>query len=238
MRRNCHRYISFICLIALALSAGCGPASNPSKVGGPGRSGSPPGGERPLGGSAPYWEVANRPERALWTQTVMDEITGNTGALLDGARDMTDFCPNYNNLNAFDRARAWTVLLSAIAKFESGFDPIARYQDPSMGTDAVTGRPVWSEGLLRLSYQDVELHPDCNEFDWLRDRNLAPTNPNRTILDPQKNLRCGTRIMRRLIARNGLIALSRGYWAVLIPNGRYSKLAQIKELTKAAVICR
>ena len=238
MQRACYRYSSFICLIVLALSAGCGPASSSAKVAGPGKPGTPPVGERPLGGSAPYWEVVNKPERALWTQTVMDEITGNPGALLDGARDMTEFCPNYNNLNSFDRARAWTILLSAIAKFESGFNPVSRYRETTMGTDPVTGQPVWSEGLLQLSYQDVQSYPECNEFDWQRDRLLAATDPNKTILDPQKNLRCGTRIMRRLIARNGLIALSRGYWAVLIPGGRYNKLPQIKELTKAAIICR
>jgi hypothetical protein len=159
-------------------------------------------------------------------------------ALFDGARDIESFCPSYARLGREERADAWALIISATAKFESDFQTTRRYREATMGVDPVTGQHVYSEGLLQLSYQDVEAHPQCDEFDWAQDRLLGPLDPRKTIFDPGKNLRCGVRILNRQILTSGLIAHATGYWSTLRPSNRYSKLPQIQAMVRETKLCR
>lgn len=183
------------------------------------------------------WESTSKPERRQWTEFLHDAILKKWNTLLSGADDIGDFCPRYHSLDNDQRANVWAALLSAMSNFESGYNPRMRYHESTMGTDSVTGKPVYSEGLLQLSYQDVRGYPFC-EFDWNRDKNLSATDPQKTIFDPYKNLDCGAGIMARQIARRGEIALSTGpYWSVIKEGGKYSKLPQIKAMVKSLPFC-
>jgi hypothetical protein len=191
----------------------------------------------PPPGSSPFWEESDRPDTSAWTRTTMQTILDDGSALFDGARDIAQFCPNYARLSQADRAWAWALIISAIAKYESGFNPTVRYRERTMGRDPITGLPVYSEGLLQLSYQDAQANPDCNEFDWHSDRALPPSDPRRTILDPAKNLRCGVRIMNRQVGRFGAIAFWSSYWATLRPS-RGSRLWTIQSMVRSTPLCR
>jgi hypothetical protein len=129
-------------------------------------------------------------------------------------------------------------LISAVAKYESNFKATTRFKEPGMGTDPVTGAPVYSEGLLQLSYQDARTHKFC-AFDWERDRKLPLADPRRTILDPMINLKCGILILANQVKRyNRISILSGAYWSVLRPPGaNYSKVLQIRALTRKLSFC-
>ena len=131
----------------------------------------------------------------------------------------------------------WAELISAVAFHESGWKPTSRMKEPGLGTDPVTGQTVWSEGLLQLSYQDTEWARFCR-FDWNRDKDLAPNDPAKTILDPALNLDCGVRILAGQIHRTHFVVLASGvYWSVLKEGGNHTKVAEIAAMTKKLPFC-
>jgi hypothetical protein len=184
------------------------------------------------------WEKT-RSEGRAWTIHSFDVIDRDGAALLQGATDVQDFCPQFYNLTYNQKVNFWAYLISAITKYESGFNPTSRYVETTMGTDPVTGQQVVSEGLLQLSYQDSRSYTFCNEFDWSVDKNLSPTDPAKSILNPQKNLTCGIRILNYQITKRKAIAIASGaYWAVIKSDSKYSKLTEIKALTTALAFCK
>lgn len=183
------------------------------------------------------WEKSNS-SRAAWTQIVRDVVANKAPALLRGPADVDDFCPMYDRLGTQDRLNFWAEFFSAVARYESGWSPTSRMIETTMGTDPYTGRQVASEGLLQLSYQDVQWAPYC-EFDWSVDKKYSDTDARKSIFDPAKNLNCGIQILDRQVAKKSNIALSTGvYWAVLKINGKYTKLPEIKATTNALSFCK
>lgn len=182
------------------------------------------------------WETERAPERRSWSEHIFHQIEFYFEDL-DKAQDTTRFCPNYPNLSHSERINFWGQLFAAISYFESGWRPTTRFHESTMGIDPVTKNPVYSEGLLQLSYQDIQWAKWC-QFDWAIDKHLSPTDPRKTIFDPYKNLSCGVGIMARQIRRRGLIVLSTGvYWAVIRENGRFQKLNQIVNIVKRHEYC-
>lgn len=183
------------------------------------------------------WE-SGHPERVAWSQYLQKLVLNDWSSLLKGAGDMASFCPRYSNLNDNQRANVWAQLFVAMSRFESGYNPLSRMQETTMGTDPVTKKPVYSEGLLQLSYQDVQWAPFC-KMDWSKDKNLSSTSPKKTILDPYINLHCGVGIMADQVKRKGLIGVSSGaYWAVIKTNSKYNQLASIKSMVKNFALCK
>jgi hypothetical protein len=184
------------------------------------------------------WEGKTK-DGVLWSSFVY-QIIGNSAAaqFLPGAADVADFCPAYASASNPEKVNFWGFLVSAVAKYESAFKPTDRYMEGGLGTDPITKLPVYSEGLLQLSYQDIQPYPFC-EFNWAADRLLAPNDPKKTILDPFKNLECGIKILANQIEKKGKIALSSGvYWSTLKLNGTYSKVPQIQAMTKVLPFCK
>lgn len=185
------------------------------------------------------WEKTT-PSRRAWSDFVRQVIETKAPELYAGPTDVADFCPMYDRLGKIDRLNFWVELTAAIAKFESGWKPTSRMTETTMGTDPITKKQVVSEGLLQLSYQDIQWAKFC-EFNWLQDNKSYPslTDSRRSILDPYKNLSCGLQILNRQVKNKGAIALSAGvYWSVLKINGKYSKLPQIKAMTNALSFCK
>ncbi|MGE9746252.1 hypothetical protein [Bdellovibrio bacteriovorus] len=256
--------VSFAAIaIAFLLAAGCSPSSTSLKdlastiEDGNGSAGTPDTGEQtptepsnPTEPSAPSvpdnsykiealsWETSTNPERRQWSEYLHKIILDDWNTLLGGADDMSKFCPRYNSLDNDQRANVWAALFSAMAKYESAYSPTSRMHETTMGTDPVTGNPVYSEGLLQLSYQDVQWARWC-EFDWSKDKNLAAKDPRKTILDPYKNLYCGVGIMAKQIKNKGLITVGSGaYWAVLKSGGKYQKITEISGMVKKLSFCK
>lgn len=184
------------------------------------------------------WESTKYPERTSWSQHLQKIILEDWNSLLPGANDITNFCPRYNSLDNNERANVWAQLFVAIAKYESAYSPTSRMHETTMGTDPVTRQPVYSEGLLQLSYQDIQWAPWC-KFDWSKDKNLSATDPKKTILNPYLNLDCGVGIMAKQIKSKGSIVVSSGvYWAVIKSGGRYQQISSIQSIVKSLSLCK
>lgn len=182
----------------------------------------------------PLWEKPRQADGVVWTQFAFETVDVFGDGLLKGTSDIEEFCPKYFTLTRNEKINFWVYLVSAIVKFESGFNPASRFLETTMGTDPVTQLPVWSEGLLQLSYQDSNNYSFCKDLDWNKDRVLSPTDPKKSILDPFINLRCGIRILNHQVIRKNLISV-RGYWSVLFPTG--TKIAPIRALSRQQKYC-
>ena len=188
--------------------------------------------------SALSWESSSKPERKEWSQHLMKLVMEDWSSLLEGSDDIKQFCPRYSSLSDLQRANVWAQLFVAMARYESAYNPLSRMHETTMGTDPVTKKPVYSEGLLQLSYQDITGWKFC-KFDWNKDKNLSPTDPRKTILDPFINLHCGVGIMAKQVARTGKILLGSGaYWAVIKTNSRYQKISSITAMVKSLPLCQ
>lgn len=133
-------------------------------------------------------------QSSAWTNAVVSVVRARMGQF-DLARDVEEFCPGYGSASLNQREACWVRLISAVSKFESGFNPRDTYREDN-------GR--MSIGLLALS------SGECPE-----------AKGSAGLKNPIGNLLCGTRIMAELIARDGSIespAPRRGasaYWSVL-----------------------
>ncbi|QDK37701.1 hypothetical protein [Bdellovibrio sp. NC01] len=183
------------------------------------------------------WETSSKPERTQWSLYLQDIITNQWNSLLAGSSDITTFCPKYYSLDNDHRANAWAALFVGVAKFESAWDPTTRFHETTMGNDDITGLPVYSEGLLQLSYQDIQGYPFC-DFNWTKDKNLSATNPKKDTLDPYKNLYCGVGIMAKIISKKNQITVSSGaYWSTLRSGGSYQHISEIAAIVKKLPFC-
>jgi hypothetical protein len=182
------------------------------------------------------WEAV-KPASKPWSQFVFT-LLGTEAKDLLLAQDWNRFCARFPDLNSHQKINVAGQLIAGIVKFESGFNPLNRFQESTMGTDPITGQPVWSEGLMQLSYQDIQGYPFC-QFDWNQDEELNPTDPQKTILDPFKNLYCGMRILAQQVKRKGRIVIDSGaYWAVIKENGRFEKINEIAAIVSRLKVCR
>jgi hypothetical protein len=96
------------------------------------------------------WEIDS--SRSSWSEFVAKEIEKSMPSL-EKAKDILDFCPKYASLDAKQKPWVWAELISAMAKFESGWSPTARMVEPSSAfpsKDPVTGQPKGScNSLIR-----------------------------------------------------------------------------------------
>lgn len=163
-----------------------------------------------------------------WTEITLKSIEELFDTSFSKCDDISDFRKDYYSLSKEQRIIVWGELICAMAKFESNWKTICRYQETTQGIDSVTKRPVYSEGLLQLSYQDKpNYHFLQCDFNWEQDKNLKDNDPAKTIFNAQYNLEFGIRILAYQIRRKNSIALSSGlYWAVLKKAGeRISQIA-------------
>ena len=198
--------------------------------------------EKPVEKLALSWEK-NHPERKEWSAFVSELLSAELFEAFDLAKDATRICPKYETLARDQRIAVWSELISATAYYESGWSPVSRMTETTMGTDPVTKKQVVSEGLLQLSYQDVPnygavlKYPLCR-IEWQKDRSLDLTSSKKTILDPLINLECGMRILASQIKKKGNVILASGvYWAVLRDGGKYSKVPAIIGKVRQTGLC-
>jgi len=184
------------------------------------------------------WEPSARSSN-LWSAYIYSVISIEEPQMLsdNSALDANLFCPRYAQLSKTERLNFWGQLFAAVAKYESGWSPTSRYVETTMGTDPITGRQVASEGLLQLSYQDsVNYGQAACDFDWNKDRIYSDTDARKTILDPYKNLRCGIKIMAKLLKKKQMISFETGvYWSTL-RKGR-PRVNDIIKITKSLSFC-
>jgi hypothetical protein len=135
------------------------------------------------------------------------------------ARAVRVYCPRFAEETKPEKLEFWAYTFQAIAAAEAGLNPTSdvHHLQAAVDTiDPVTHRPARQEGLLQLKYEDAQRY-GC-DFDWQRDRTLPVKDPERTILQPAKNLGCGVKIMQDQIVNQHKSLVSRtSYWATLQP---------------------
>src|ERR1700749_1954760 len=135
------------------------------------------------------------------------------------ARAVRSYCPRFAQLSEPDKRAFWAYTFQAIAAAEAGLSATADVHHtaaPVNKVDPETHRLSRQEGLLQLKYEDAQRY-NC-PFDYAADRSLPEHDPNRTILQPQRNLACGLNIMENQIITQGKpLATRTRYWATLQP---------------------
>jgi len=99
--------------------------------------------------------------------------------------DAKEFCPNGMS------TRNWVHLMGAMVNYESGFKPTTVYQENFTGRD---GKFILSIGLFQVSLSSSNGGYGCGFKD------------NEDIKNPEKNISCGVKILKKLISQNGRIA--------------------------------
>lgn len=136
---------------------------------------------------------------------------------------------------------------------ESNQNPLLMYWEKTMDKDAVTGIATVSEGLLQMSYQDAKWYEGC-KFDFKKDRekfladwqnrkgrqSWSSIHPDRTILNPITNLKCGVYVSWRIMkapkhsSKMAEDALGE-YWLAIRPKEKLSVV--VKAMKEKAPQC-
>ncbi len=173
-----------------------------------------------LSPNAPRWETKSKSFESLqsrksWTIFTRDFLKNNATSLLNGPKDVTTFCKHYFTLTELEhKLDFWTYFISAVVQLESDFNMTTSYHESSLGDDELTKRPVRSEGLMQVSYQDKH-YPFCDQFNWEEDKNKEINDPTKTIFNPFLNLACGIGIINNLAQKTNHIILQNAYYDVL-----------------------
>jgi hypothetical protein len=136
------------------------------------------------------------------------------------AREVKSLCPAFKRMSETDRRAFWAYFFQALAGAEAGLEPTAnvKHTDPEVAiVDPVTHRVARQEGLLQLQYADSQRY-DCN-FDWEKDKELAEHDPQKSILQPENNLKCGIKILEnQLVTQHKPVLSKSSYWVTLRPS--------------------
>jgi len=186
-----------------------------------------------LGGKAgektwdPHWDVLV--EQALPPDLLSPQA----------AHAVRSYCPNFAAEPEADKRAFWAYLFQALAGAEAGLDPttdVHHTQAAVAKIDTVTRRPIHQEGLLQLTYEDADRY-QC-DFDFQHDRTLPEKDPGRTILQPDRNLACGIKIMEnQIITQNKPLLARTSYWSTLQP-GTASYRVFAKQMANVPAECK
>ncbi len=128
----------------------------------------------------------HRPEADHWTEATLAALLEADAPLVNVVpHDITDWCPGYVAAGADERAAFWAGLFSALARFESTWNP-----------QAVGGGGQWF-GLVQISPRTARSYGcDAASGDALQ--------------DGAANLSCAVQIAERTVARDGVVAAGGG----------------------------
>lgn len=126
------------------------------------------------------WDAA--PEAAQWTATTIAAVARNDSVLAGAVPgDIAAWCPGYLKADLAERRAFWVGLLSALAKYESGWNANAA---------GGGGRYI---GLTQISPQTA------------RSNGCAATSAA-GLKDGSANLACAVTIMTRQVGQDGVVA--------------------------------
>ena len=155
------------------------------------------------------------------------------------AHAVRPYCPRFAQLSDTDKRAFWAYTFQAIAAAEAGLDPTSDVHHtaaPVNKVDPETHRLSRQDGLLQLKYEDAQRY-NC-PFDYAADRTLPEHDPNRTILQPQRNLACGLNIMQnQIITKASPSSRATSYWATLQP-GTAGYRVFAKQMVNVPADCR
>lgn len=175
-----HRLGLRLLLLGLALAA-CTPSTAP-----------PP---KPVETSALTLRWNAKPDAPQWTAAAL-AASRTHGLDQIVPEDIDAWCPGYRQARAEGRQAFWAGLMSALAKFESSYDPTVSYTENFVDS---TGQLVVSRGLLQLSRESAKGYG-------------CAVVTGEELHDPSVNLDCAARILKRLVGRDGRIASTDTPW--------------------------
>lgn len=181
------------------------------------------------GSAKPLWE-SKATDGVNWTAHVMNKLDTLGVDMVDSVpADFATFCPSYKKFTYTQRKEFYTYLISAMTKYESGFDPKQFYQE---GFNDSSGNPVISRGLLQISIESANSY-GCG------------FTSSQQLHDPYLNLSCGIRILNRWIGQRDFRLAGKidgswkggaRYWSVLrTTSGSYSSIVG---LTNGTSLCK
>lgn len=165
----------------------------------------------------PVAQWDNHPQGALWTDATLLALSNAGEALLRSVpSDISTFCPAYPDQSPDARAAFWTSLLSALAGYESTWNP-----------DAVGGGGRWY-GLVQIAPATA------------RGYGCAATT-GEALKSGEANLSCAIRIWSQTVIRDNAVALSNGRRAGIAadwgPMTQSAKRADMAAYTRSLSYC-
>lgn len=169
----------------------------------------------PLAETLPVMQWDHRPESEAWTEATLSALQTEGAALLSHVpHDIGTWCPAYVAAPREERAAFWAGLFSALARFESTWNP-----------QAVGGGGRWF-GLVQISPATARGH------------GCEATTGN-ALTDGTANLECAVRIAARTVLRDGVVAANRGGLAAdWGPFTNSAKRAQMAEWVSTQEYCQ
>ena len=137
--------------------------------------------ELPIPEALPAMAWDHRPEADLWTEATMEALQTHGIELLSGApADIDEWCPGYKEASLEDRAAFWSGLFSALARYESTWNP-----------RAVGGGGLWY-GLVQIDPRTARAY-GCE------------ARTGEALRDGVANLTCAVRIATSQVLRRGTV---------------------------------
>lgn len=125
-----------------------------------------------------------------------------------------------------NRKQFFVMLISEMARYESSFNPNAKYQESFPDSK---GNPQISAGLLQMSFDDAKNNGVGCDFKRPED-----------VFDVRLNLRCGVKVLTRWVVRDGKLAeghdkaTAKGaarYWSVMRTGTKKDKILAAAKAT-------
>ena len=143
----------------------------------------------PVPEALPVMQWDHRPEADEWTEATLAALQTEGAELLSQVPgDIGVWCPGYITADHTERAAFWAGLLSALARFESTWNP-----------QAVGGGGQWF-GLVQISPSTARLY-GCD------------ADSGSELQNGTANLECAVQIASETVTRDGVVAANRGGFA-------------------------
>lgn len=121
------------------------------------------------------------PNSGAWTKAALDAVATYDSKLASRVpADIETWCPGYETASKEDRQAFWVGVLSALAKYESGFNPKA----------SGAGR---YHGLMQISTKTASAY-------------TCRAQSSSALKDGSANLSCAVKIIARQVGRDGVVA--------------------------------
>lgn len=154
-----------------------------------------------------------------WTAPLDKLITAHLETFLT-AKDLNRIRVGLLTLPKDQQVVIFREFVKAICYYESGFNP--KSQSVDVGTKA--DKDTWSVGLMQMSVVDQKNYKTPFLYDFAKLNEAIP------------NLELALFIMARQVKNTGLFILHKShknrYWAVILDEGKYSKLPEILSYTR------
>jgi hypothetical protein len=160
------------------------------------------------------WDA--RAEGPEWTRDTLSALQTHDAVLASTVPgDVETWCPGYATASIEDRRAFWAGLMSAVARYESTWNPQA---------SGGGGRYI---GIMQISPVSADYH-QC-EADTVAE-----------LKDGSENLECAAQMMAKAVARDGLVAGggNRGIGRDWMPLRDGGKRAAMADWTRAQPYCQ